>query len=166
MRPVHWMETESTLAIDSLGRLLYFSSVVKISSLKDEIRLRGMVEGSKLSLSIRNTSLPPIEVPFPKNALLKSELSPQTQLPGLRRGQTWTIKTYSPWNLLPANNPLKIYQAAVEGIEPIYWDGRPVDTWLVIIRDVPYILSNLTTYPGFVFLFFGGWAIKDFKDFS
>jgi hypothetical protein len=36
----------------------------------------------------------------------------------------------------------------------------------VIIRDVPYILSNLTTYPGFIFLFFGGWAIKDFKDFS
>jgi len=36
----------------------------------------------------------------------------------------------------------------------------------VVIRDVPYILSNLTTYPGFIFLFFGGWAIKDFKDFS
>jgi hypothetical protein len=36
----------------------------------------------------------------------------------------------------------------------------------VIIRDVPYILSNLTTYPGFIFLFFGGWAVKDFKDFS
>jgi len=36
----------------------------------------------------------------------------------------------------------------------------------VIIRDVPYILSKLTTYPGFIFLFFGGWAAKDFKDFS
>jgi len=36
----------------------------------------------------------------------------------------------------------------------------------VIIRDVPYIFSNLTTYPGFIFLFFGGWTIKDFKDFS
>lgn len=31
---------------------------------------------------------------------------------------------------------------------------------------VPYLLSGLVTYPGLVFFFFGGWAIKDFKDFS
>jgi hypothetical protein len=36
----------------------------------------------------------------------------------------------------------------------------------VLIILVPYTLPNLTTYPGLVFFFFGGWAIKDFKDFS
>ena len=36
----------------------------------------------------------------------------------------------------------------------------------VIIVLVPYVLPNLTTYPGLVFFFFGGWAVKDFKDFS
>ena len=29
-----------------------------------------------------------------------------------------------------------------------------------------YTFPNLTTYPGLVFFFFGGWAVKDFKDFS
>jgi len=36
----------------------------------------------------------------------------------------------------------------------------------VINLLVPYLLSNFVTYPGLVFFFFGGWAIKDFKDFS
>ena len=36
----------------------------------------------------------------------------------------------------------------------------------VIIFLVPYMFPSLTTYPGLVFFFFGGWAIKDFKDFS
>jgi hypothetical protein len=36
----------------------------------------------------------------------------------------------------------------------------------VLIFLVPYMLPSLTTYPGLVFFFFGGWAIKDFKDFS
>jgi hypothetical protein len=36
----------------------------------------------------------------------------------------------------------------------------------VIIFLVPYTFSGLTTYPGLVFFFFGGWAVKDFKDFS
>jgi uncharacterized membrane protein HdeD (DUF308 family) len=36
----------------------------------------------------------------------------------------------------------------------------------VIIFLVPYMLPYLTTYPGLVFFFIGGWAIKDFKDFS
>jgi 4-hydroxybenzoate polyprenyltransferase len=36
----------------------------------------------------------------------------------------------------------------------------------VVVFLVPYTFPSLTTYPGLVFFFFGGWAIKDFKDFS
>jgi hypothetical protein len=61
-------------------------------------------------------------------------LSPQSDLPGLRPGQKWTVPSYNP---LCPRDPLEILQAQVEGREPIQWAGKRVDTWLVAYRNDP-----------------------------
>ena len=62
-------------------------------------------------------------------------LSPQTHLPGLRVGQTWTVPAYSPFR--PPNNPLEILQATVERLEPMSYNGRVEDVWVVVYRSDP-----------------------------
>ena len=67
-------------------------------------------------------------MPCPSDALL-----PQTELPGLHSGQTWTVPVYNP--LWPSKSPVEIVRATVEGKEPIFWDGIIQDAWLVAYRD-------------------------------
>ena len=130
------MDARSVLFIDPLGRLVRFESVVKLDPLNEVIRVRGDVEGKQLQLVVRSGDFSfTNEAYLPSNSLLGDALSPQTQLPGLRAGQTWTVPVYSP--LRPANNPLEIFRATVEGSEPVYWDDGMVDAWLVVYRSDP-----------------------------
>ncbi len=130
------MDAESTLSIDSLGRLLRFDSAVRLDPLGTVVKLKGIVDGTKLRLSISSGDFSHrTELYLPMDALLDDALTPQTQLPGLRTGQTWTVPTYSPFR--PQNNPLEILQATVEGTEPIFWNGCPQHTWLVVYRSDP-----------------------------
>lgn len=130
------MEARSTLTLDPLGRLVQFESRVQVDRLKEGIKLRGTVEGAKLSVSVRSGDFSyETEAYLPPNALLSDATSPQTQLPRLRKGQTWTVPAYSP--LRPPTDPLEILHATVEGVEPIFWNERPVDTWRVVYRSDP-----------------------------
>ena len=130
------MDVRSTLTIDPLGRLVRFDSTVQLDQFDDVIKLRGTVEGTALELVVRTGDFSyTTEAYLPANALVGDALSPQTQLPGLRKGQTWTVPTYSP--LRPPNNPLEVLQATVEGLEPIIWDGHTEETWLVVYRADP-----------------------------
>jgi hypothetical protein len=73
-----------------------------------------------------------VEVFVPPGALAGDMLSPQACLPGLRQGQVWTVPSYS--LLRPPTNPMEILQARVEGSEPISWNGRLEDAWLVVFH--------------------------------
>jgi len=129
------LDAQSTVTIDSLGRLLSFDSSVRLDPLDRPVRVRGAIEGSQMSVLVRFADFTyKTEMSLPPNALLADAFSPQTQLPGLRAGQTWTVPSYNP---LRPRDPLEILQATVERREPVSWNGHTEDVWLVVYQSDP-----------------------------
>ena len=127
------MDAKNTMLIDPLGGLSSFRSEVRIHPLDEPITMQGTIEGSRLNLEIHSAGLVyETERPIPRNALLSDALSPQTQLPGIHPGQTWTVPVYSP--LQPIGRPMEILQATVSGTEPFVWNGRTIEALLVEYR--------------------------------
>lgn len=130
------MDVKSTLTIDTLGKLLRFDSRVQLLPLNNVLRMQGIVDGSQLHVEIRSGDFSySTDVPMPQNALLSDSLSPQTQLPNLATGQTWTVPALSP--LRPTSNMMEILHAKVEGKEPIYLNGEIEDARVVVYRGDP-----------------------------
>ncbi|MEE8452067.1 MAG: hypothetical protein V3R99_09140 [Thermoguttaceae bacterium] len=130
------MDADSTAVIDPLGRLMRFESALRVDGLEDVIRVLGTIDGNRLKLEVRAGGLPDtMETFLPADAVVVDAFSPQSQLPGLRAGQTWTVPVYSP--LRPSGSPLEILYATVEGTDPIIWDGRMEHAWLVVYRSDP-----------------------------
>lgn len=128
------IDARSVLTVDALGHLLSFESALRLDPPDELIEMSGLVEGGVLRLKVRTAYASfAKEIQFPSQALPGDFFSPQTVLPGLYDGRTWTVPVYSP--LWPSKNPLKIVRATVEGMEPIFWDGRMEDVWMVILRD-------------------------------
>jgi hypothetical protein len=75
------------------------------------------------------------EIVMPADAFLSDLLSPQSQLPGLRDGQSWSVPIYNP--LSPGKNPVEIIFATVEGTEQKVWGGAQVIAWRVVYRSDP-----------------------------
>ncbi len=130
------MDARSAMTIDALGHLVGFESAVRLEPLNEVVRVRGTVEGRQLQMTVQTGGAVLSNESFlPSDALLCDALSPQSQLPGLRAGQQWTVPVYSP--LLPAKTPLEIIHATVDGLQPISWDGQTQLCWLVVYRGDP-----------------------------
>jgi hypothetical protein len=128
------MDVLSTATIGRQGRLSHFESSVRIGPLREAIRLTRTVDGTRLTLSVRSGDFTyRTETYLPADALLGDALSPQTQMPGLHLGQTWTVPAYSP--LRPPNNPVEMLQATVEANEPLVWNNVTEDTLVVVYRS-------------------------------
>ncbi len=113
----------SRFDLDPLGRLVGFESGVRVAGLIDAIKVQGVVEGTNLKLSIQSGDFrEKMERYLPPNALMTDELSPQSRLPGLRVGQSWTVPMYSPFRA--PNDPLEVLQAVVEREDNITWNGE------------------------------------------
>jgi hypothetical protein len=132
------MVARSILTFDADDRLTGFDSSIRLTwlgSSEHAIRLEGTVEGNNLVLSIQSDDLPdPPTLPpvrIPPHGMVGDALSPQTQMPRLRLGQSWTTQSYNP---LRPDNPWEVVQAKVEAIEPIIWGTRTEDAWLVVFR--------------------------------
>jgi hypothetical protein len=127
------LDASSAMLIDAFGRLLRFDSAVRLPPLIDEITMRGTVEGGQLQLLVRSGSQSfSHDVSLPPKALLADALSPQTRLPGLHVGQTWSVPVFNP--LWPTKSPIEIISATVEEPETILWNGEPVNTLVVVYR--------------------------------
>jgi len=131
------VESRSSLVFDPLGKLSRFESWVRLDVQEPFVKMRGTVDGAKMALWLRVGDLQPFEtdVAVPRDAMLGDTLSPQSRLPGLRQGQAWTVESYSP--LRPPNSPKEILYAAVESRMPLTWEGRTVDTLVVVYRTDP-----------------------------
>jgi hypothetical protein len=127
------LDATSTMLIDTFGRLLRFDSAVELAPLLDEVTMRGTVEGGQLQLVVRsgNQSFSH-ELSLPPKALLADALSPQTRLPGLHIGQTWSVPVFNP--IWPTKSPIEIISAKVEESDTILWDGEPQRTLVVVYR--------------------------------
>jgi hypothetical protein len=127
------MDARSLLMIDGLGRLIRFDSSVRFEPFSEVISMHGTVEKRLLQVTVRGFGKSFLrEIPLPSDALLNDLLSPQTQLPGLHAGQTWNVPVYTPLKL--GENSLEIIQAAVEGKQPILWNGGMENAWVVVYR--------------------------------
>jgi len=136
------MDCQSTLTLDPLGNLILMKSSIRFDPLSTTIEMIGTCEGSHLNLAFRSGELAfERKILINTDAMLGDAFSPQTQLPGLHLGQTWTVEICSP--LQSPSSPLDILQAKVERMETIMWNEQPVSTWLVVYRDDPG--SNLAT---------------------
>lgn len=128
-----YLDTQSVVRIDGLGNLMEFDSGL-YHRRERWVRIRGVVEGADVQLTVTGSKLPqPIErvIPLPSKSLMGDVLSPQTHLPGLKIGQSWTVPIYNP---LQPYQGMEILRAAVEAREPIVWEGRHVPAWLVVYR--------------------------------
>ncbi|MEX2118116.1 MAG: hypothetical protein WD847_00790 [Pirellulales bacterium] len=142
------LDADSRLEIDPLGRPVAFNSKATFTeqrprqSLHDDavsgfdVVMQGVVDGRYMKVKLRSGDFfYNSDVFLPTNALMSDVFSPQSQLPGLRVGQTWTVPVYSP--LGPPGSPMEILQATVERDEPLVWNGQVVSTRLVVFRGNP-----------------------------
>ncbi len=130
------MDARSTLTVDALGQLLRLDSTVRLEPLGEAISVRGTVEGGKLELLLCGGGVSfTHEILMPSDAFLSDLLSPQSQLPGLRDGQSWSVPVYNP--LSPGKNPVEIIFATVDGTDQKVWGGASVNAWRVVYRSDP-----------------------------
>ncbi len=130
------MDAESWLVVDALGQLSRIESLVRLDSIGNLIRLDGEIEGNQLKWEVKSGNfIYKDEAYLASDALVGDSLAPQTHLPGLRAGQTWTVPAYSPFR--PPNNPIEILQATVEPLKSMSYNGRVEDVWLVEYRSDP-----------------------------
>jgi hypothetical protein len=127
------VEANSHVIFDPLQRMSQFESSVGLPGTDSIFKIRGTIDGQDLHLIIRTGDFSyESDVKLPETALLNDSLSPQTKLPGLREGQSWSIRSYSP--LRPRTDPFEILRATVESRAATLWGGRTVDAWLVVYR--------------------------------
>lgn len=130
------MDVPSVLVFDPLGRLSRFESSVRFAPNVDAIKVRGVVDGGQLALTIRSGDFTyDRQLAVSPKSMLGDGLSPQTRLPGLREGQAWTEELYSPFH--SPSRPLEVLQVRVEGMEPMIWSGETISAWLVVYRTDP-----------------------------
>jgi hypothetical protein len=128
------IDMQSNLQIDPLGKITRFESAIHTGFVSEAIRIQGMVNGSQMNVTIDFKEFTTSKSIFlPQNALMSDALSPQSQLPNLREGQSWTVPSFSPLRA----EPMEIQLAKVEGREIITWNDELLDAWLVVYRSDP-----------------------------
>ncbi len=130
------MDACNQLEFDPLNRLSGFRSSIQLAHIPEAIVVHGTVDGSRLKLRVDagDVAYCPPDTTLPPDALLGDQISPQSKMPGLHVGQSWTVPVYNP---LQPDSPMEVLQAIVEGHEPIAWDGHGVDTLVVVYRSDP-----------------------------
>lgn len=129
-------EATGRVEIDRAGQLTSFNSAIDLPDSDGKILLTGTVDDGEVTIVIRSGEIVYETKRFlPETMMLGDELSPHAMLPGLVAGQQWTVPVYSP--LRPAQSPIEILHAEVEGSESIFWEDHLVTVDLVSYRDDP-----------------------------
>jgi hypothetical protein len=106
------LDTRSRLTLDSLGNLASFETKMQLNDLPLAVKMRGRVEGPELVLTIHsNDVVHEARYPMPANALLASELIPESKLLPVYVGRRWQQEVFSPFR--PPNDSLELLQAEV-----------------------------------------------------
>ncbi|MBN1589866.1 MAG: hypothetical protein JW888_10160 [Pirellulales bacterium] len=129
-------DANTRLLLDSDGQLMNIRSSVRFEPFGEEISMVGEVRGVVMKLVVRSRGLCyRTEMPIDPTAIHGEALSPQTQLPGLHEGQTWTVEVGSP--LSYPTCPVEVLQASVVGLNRLCWQGEMLPVWLVEYHTNP-----------------------------
>jgi len=74
----------------------------------------------------------PFELPLPKGEVAAQGFSPLLALPPLKAGMKWSAAVVDPFTLRPSRVELEVLRH-----EPLIWDGRRYNTFLIVIRSGP-----------------------------
>lgn len=98
------------------------------------MQIQGKVVKDKLLLSFQlgDRHLGDRAIPIRSHSLISSEISPHGFMPRLRIHQEWSTYQISP--LRPPTSPQLPIVAKVERYEPMIWDNKIIETFLVIYR--------------------------------
>jgi len=124
-------DARTLIDIDPLGHLSSIRSKIKVAEIDNAVSLIGRNEGGSLRLKL---SVAGVHVPIDSlstTSLLGSEFSPQTDLPDLYLGRSWSIPIISP---IRPDRQLEVLEATVESERMIRWNGELVETWHVLYR--------------------------------
>ena len=128
------LDAYTRMDIDPLGQLDGFRSTVKISGIPNVVQMRGRVRDGNLDTSVQVGEFNyPKKFPLEPGALVSGEFSPVSVLPGLRVGQSWTVRTFNP--LKPPSGPMEPLQALVVGEEWVQWNNRGMNALVVEYRS-------------------------------
>ena len=135
------LEAMTTMSLDARsivyfnpdGQLRSFRSSMQLADLPDIIRMYGDMRDRLLHVQVDSGGVSySTERYMPAGSLLADELSPQTRLPNLRLGQTWSVESYNPFR--PPNSPVDLLTAKVEETDIVAWGGRTRDVHVVVYR--------------------------------
>ena len=85
-----------------------------------------------LAFHLRDRMFGERTIPIRPHSLISSEISPHGYMPRLRIRQRWTTYQVSP--LRPPTSPQGTIVATVERYDPMIWNGKLVETLLVVYR--------------------------------
>jgi hypothetical protein len=130
------LDTTGEIWLDGEGHIEEFQSKVFVPDLAQRVVISGTVENGEASITVRSREFVyETSRQLPESGMLGDELSPQAMLPGLTKGQRWTVPIYNPLGF--AGSPLTVLHARVEGEVTLFWEDRIVRPLLVSYRDDP-----------------------------
>jgi hypothetical protein len=140
------MTSHTTIEIGATGHLRQFNSVLRFMPFNQRLEVRGKLDGSRLAVRVDTGQLQyKTETYLPAQVLPADALSPHTQLPGLRLGQTWRVPVFSP--LRPPNAPMEIVQATVVERDSMAWQGRTQEVLIVEYKADSGLSQLVGTQP-------------------
>lgn len=114
--------------VGDLGELINFIRITGEMQPNQKLKLRTKLAGSSPG---NGQTVLNHEIHLPRESLVRDAFAPRPELKNLTVGQTWTIPVYRPF---PPNSPVQIVEATAERLDVIVWDGRDVETILVVYR--------------------------------
>ena len=129
------LEMRTRTTIDPLGRLASFDTKVWVNELPSAIRMLGSVREGALQIKLQAGDFKRrFEYPWPKDAWLGRELTPDAKLLQVYVGRKWQREVYSPFSA--PQNPIEMVEAEVVEERPILHQGRLVNARLVEYRTL------------------------------
>lgn len=137
------LDCQSKIYIDPLGRLSLWEATIHFDEFKNAVRAIGRFEENTMKVTVRVAGASyETELEVNRDALINDAIAPETQLPGLREDQSWAVELCNP--LKSPQAPVEVIQARVERREPMQWEGKLRDCWLVVYRDMPGSASGVS----------------------
>ncbi|WP_442481359.1 hypothetical protein [Aeoliella sp. SH292] len=129
------MDMRSRTTLDSLGNLSMFEASVEINDLPSAIVMKGTVDEGHIRLRLQyGEVLHQVNYPWPKHALLGSNLTPDSTIMQAYTGRKWQKEVYNPFG--GPQGAIEVIEAEVVGEEPLHINGQLTNTRRIDYRSM------------------------------
>jgi hypothetical protein len=126
------LDTRTRMTLDSLGALSTFDTRVQLVDVPLTLQIRGRVEGAELQVHMQSGEIEhKASFPAPREALIASDLLPESKLLDLQVGRRWQQEVFSPFK-----SSMEIVQAEVVAEGLIDHRGEQVNAKRIEYRSL------------------------------